>query len=406
MAAQRAFLAVQAAVDPSHVLPSRIDARRILGSAVAPPPAVVRIAVGIVTVEIRVLARHVDQARVAGLNGSVGIDHLARRVGGRGLPGGHFGFRHQQLAGQAHAVVEVPPGFAEPLPTPGVLHEIHQGRVLKPANAALRAVAGRIGVGAADPFAVRVGHADAAHAGRVACGFRKGLQGHEDPWPAGAGPAAAPILGVGAHRPIPLHQRHGVAPGMAEGGHSMASARGEGAPGDERRAVVAVGALNRLVPAFDLKPLEVRAGDEVQHPADGVRTVSGGGAVAQDLDALQSGFRQQVHIHQQLGLIGDRPRRPRQPTAVQQHQRAARPEAAQVDRGPVGAGAGAVLVGFPIRALAERQVAHEFDDARSAFREQLLTGYASDRQRRILRGARNPSAGDQNLLDFRRRFRR
>ena len=109
-------------------------------------------------------------------------------------------------------VVELPGRFAEPLPAPGVLHQIHERRVLEPANATLWTGGGDVGVRAAEALAVRIHDGDVAHSCGISGSFGEGLERDEDRGRAGAGPAAAWILRVGADGPVPFdHQQRGSA---------------------------------------------------------------------------------------------------------------------------------------------------------------------------------------------------
>ena len=72
----------------------------------------------------------------------------------------------------------------------------------------------------------------------------------------------------------------------------------------------------------------------------GIRTIDGGRAVPQDLDALDQGARHRVDIHRQRGhaVLGHRDRMWHEAAAVEQGKGATRADAAQVDRGDVAAG--------------------------------------------------------------------
>src|SRR5690606_12977876 len=98
--------------------------------------------------------------------------------------------------------------------------------------------------------------------------------------------------------------------------------------------------------------LELAAGDEVDHAADGVGAVDGGRAVAQHLDAVDRGERNRVQVHHLAGkaVRGDA-------APVEQYQRRIRALPAQVGPGHavVAAGVGrrdAAVGGQAVRAVA------------------------------------------------------
>ena len=63
---------------------------------------------------------------------------FARRVGRRCLPTRHSRLGQQQFRRQPRVGIEAPRCLAEPLPAPGVLHQVHERRVLEPTDTASR----------------------------------------------------------------------------------------------------------------------------------------------------------------------------------------------------------------------------------------------------------------------------
>ncbi|MNS61845.1 hypothetical protein D3C72_948830 [compost metagenome] len=171
-----------------------------------------------------------------------------------------------------------------------------------------------------------------------------------------------------------------------------------------------VGALGEAVLGRDGQVGHVVAQDGVDHPGHGVGAVDGGGAVAQDFQALEAGHRDGVGVvgqdrHQVLiglgrGVADDA-------AAVQQDQGVADAEAAQVDRAGVAArrvGAGGQVGGV------EGHVAHLWDGA-----QQFVAGGGGGRQDLFLAdhghgqgggdlGAANLRADDDDLIDLGRRL--
>ena len=78
----------------------------------------------------------------------------------------------------------------------------------------------------------------------------------------------------------------------------------------------------------------------VDHPGRRIRTIDGGGAVAQHLDPLDQGARHGVDVHREgrHAVLRHRDRMGHQPAAIEEGQGAAGTDAAQVDGGDVAAG--------------------------------------------------------------------
>ncbi len=84
----------------------------------------------------------------------------------------------------------------------------------------------------------------------------------------------------------------------------------------------------------------VGTGDPVvDHASGGVGSVDGGGAVTQHLDALDQGAGHGVDVHREgrHAVLGHRDRVRRHAAAVEERERAARADAAQIDGGDVAA---------------------------------------------------------------------
>jgi hypothetical protein len=153
------------------------------------------------------------------------------------------------------------------------------------------------------------------------------------------------------------------------------------------RLLVAAAVLFGLdVLARDLHAFETGLGDEVDHAADGVRTVDRGGAVAQDLDAGDRAHRDHVQVRVAVGdrLVGQAP-------SVEQHQRAVHAQAAQVD---VGARAG--VRRCEGRGLRQRH--HQVGQRGHAARGEFLGLQGGDGEGRFGGEALDAGAGDFDAL--------
>ena len=274
------------------------------------------------------------------------------------------------------ASLRVPRGFREPLTAARVLHQVVERRVLDPAKRAVGA-AHR----AADAFAVRV--ADRRRTGeRVEHGRTPG-----------PGPAAAGIVRVGANRPVAVAKPDRAAARQAERTRDVAAAASEGPSAEQADLAVAVRTVDHAVPALEGQAVEVASRDHVHHAGDRVGAVRRGAAVTQELDLLDRDHGKRVRVDDELGLVRDRARRPGKPVAVQQHKGPARPQAAQVEGRAVRTGAGTELIGFQVRAEAEREVPDHAEHRGRAFRLQVLASEDRDRLCGILGRSRNPGAG-------------
>uniref|UniRef100_A0A0N4ZJK5 Efflux RND transporter permease subunit n=1 Tax=Parastrongyloides trichosuri TaxID=131310 RepID=A0A0N4ZJK5_PARTI len=111
-------------------------------------------------------------------------------------------------------------------------------------------------------------------------------------------------------------------------GGAPAVATSAGRQREAARAARAVGFQRQVALGFKGQAFEVLAGDDVDHAGDGVRAIQRRGAVAQHFDAVDHRRRQNVQVSR-----ADRTARTggRDATTVQQHQGAARPQAAQAN---------------------------------------------------------------------------
>ena len=142
---------------------------------------------------------------------------------------------------------------------------------------------------------------------------------------------AAAVFGADAHGERALHA---VAVGHVVIGQRELRRIRRGATGDHvtqlhcARAAEVVVVLIEAVLAVDLHAFEVFLHDEVDDAGDGVRSVHGGRAAGQHFDALDHRGRNLV----QVGAAECGDAAVRHAPAVDEHQRAGRAEAAQVDR--------------------------------------------------------------------------
>ena len=370
---------------------------------------------GVAAVQVRIGGGHVHQPGIVGANGAGGIHQLVRRIGGRRAPVRHIGFANQEFHVQRDGVAQIGAGLGEPLPAAGFFDQVVERGVLEAAEAAQarcavaegfrvleRSVEG-VGLGAAEGFAIGIDDASGEQTAEAAPDWRgrPSVQGHEHGRPPDGGPPAARTVGVAQERPIPIGDGEFAARGVTRRGDEAKPTAQHAAAPDRPQLGIAVAAVDQLVAGGGLEAREIPAGDEVHHAGDGVGAVGGGGAVGQHLDALQRDGRDHVHVHQQLRLRGNGVRRPGDAPAVQQHQRTARPKAADVDSGAVRTGPGLELIRFPVRALGKRQALDEVDGRRRSFQRQGVPLQRDHRQRRVLRHAFDVRAGDDQLLNRR-----
>jgi hypothetical protein len=181
----------------------------------------------------------------------------------------------------------------------------------------------------------------------------------------------------------------GAAAVRVDGGVDVPAVDGEvaAAGGEGDALLVAAAVLFGLdVLGGDLRAFETGLGDEVDHAADGVRTVDRGGAVAQDLDAGDRAHRDHVEVGVAVGdrFVGQAP-------AVEQHQGAVHAQAAQVD---VGARAG-------VRRRQRgrlRQRHHQVGQGGHAACREFLGADGGDGQRRFGGEALDAGTGDFDAL--------
>ena len=170
-------------------------------------------------------------------------------------------------------------------------------------------------------------------------------------------------------------------------------------------------AFGGAVLAGDGPAVHVVAQHRVDHARNRVRAIDGGGAVAQDLKTLQTRNRDRVGVvgqHRNQVFIRLRRRVADDAAAVQQHQRIADAQIAQVDR----AGVAARRVGGRRQiAGVEGHVAHLRDGAQQLIARSRAGGqdlfFADDRDRQGRRdlGAANLRPDDDDLIDLADRAR-
>ena len=212
----------------------------------------------------------------------------------------------------------------------------------------------------------------------------------------GAGEAASAGIACeveGPERPVALLDVQARAVAVAGGEEDVAVI--EPLPPGDVGVVVAIRALDQGVLAIDFKTVEVAAGDEVDHPADGVGAVGRGRAVLQDLDPADSGGGDEVEVG--APALEGRRRAVRQPPAVHQGQGPGGAEAAQVDGRR--ARSAIVAVGLAEGGLGGGDRLDQLDDGGRALRLQVFLGEDVHRKGRVLRGAADEGAGDHHLLD-------
>ena len=169
-------------------------------------------------------------------------------------------------------------------------------------------------------------------------------------------PLRPPVIGVDRHRALLRNLRH-VAPGLAETGQAgtavtlVTVGKGEAAAiqvtgGQVDISPIAVGSgqtreqqvlllMGFVIAAeihLQLNAPEIAPGDEVHHPGDGVGTVQGRGTVLDHFYALQRDIGQQsmdIHVTAAAAVEAVADTAP----AVDQHQRSAVAQVAQVDAG-------------------------------------------------------------------------
>ena len=145
------------------------------------------------------------------------------------------------------------------------------------------------------------------------------------------------------------------------------------------------------------RPFHRALGDEVDHAADGVGAVDRRGAVAQHLDPLQRGHRDDVEVDR-IGEI----RVVRQPPPVEEHQGLVAAQAAQVGGG-AAAGAGTDRRRRAFRRLVHGDCVQHFLRRGQALLGEVGCADRRDRQRGLGGQAPDRGAGDLDALHRRRR---
>ena len=202
-------------------------------------------------------------------------------------------------------------------------------------------------------------------------------------------------------RYVAIERRYGeVAIGRVQLG-AMSIARGEQdvvciglvAPEQVRR-IVAVTVLERRVRALERQSLEAAPRNEVHDARDRVRAVSGCRTVLQHFDAFDRAERQQVHIDAQ-----QRDRRHRQAPAIEQHERSAAVETAQIDADRARAEQHTAGVRLADRSLRRRQRANHIEYRGAASPLDLVAIDHGDRKRRVFNCTFDIGTGHDDLLD-------
>ena len=204
------------------------------------------------------------------------------------------------------------------------------------------------------------------------------------------GPAALRVLGEGADREVALDRRQFRTMAIAAAQQQARAVIGETV--GQAGVIVAVRPVDIGVAALQLEPVEILAGDEVDHAADGVGAVGGGRAVLEDFHPANG------RLGQEVGVDEDRTRRGRHPAAVEQHQGPLGAQAAEVGAADARGLAGAELVGFTHRALHGRD---RLDQVHRRGRPLLLEFVGADdvhRQGGVLRRTGDEGAGDDHFF--------
>ena len=277
---------------------------------------------------------------------------------------------------EGRGVIDVEVELAIQLPLVFFLDEVVEADILELAEAArLRTgddVTGRIGDRAG------VGHA-AIGAGQEQAGIAEGR------------PAALRVFGVGADGEVALGGRERRTVAIA-GGQQHARAVAGVAIGDAG-VVLAVRTVDRRIASLDFQAVEVLAGDEVDHAADGVGAVGGGRAVLQHFDPADGGAGDQVGVHIDGAGRGGHA------AAVEQHQGAFGAEAPEVGAAGARRLTGAELVGFTDDALHGGDRLHQVDGRGGALLLKFVIADDVDGQGGVFRRARDERAGDDDLFN-------
>ena len=195
-----------------------------------------------------------------------------------------------------------------------------------------------------------------------------------------------------------------VALEVVKGGEPAALAPGEFAAGSEGHLEVApVAMLGDADARAQFRAAEIAPRDVVDHAGDGVRTVDGRGAVAQDVDALNAlgGELVDVGIEGRDAAVvgGDRVRR--EAPAVEEHEGVAGPDTAEVDVRIVAAGVGAAVLGFVEREIGHlRQRGEHLDRGEGIAGLDMVEAEDGDGQDLFLVESLDVRAGDGEGLEF------
>ena len=161
-------------------------------------------------------------------------------------------------------------------------------------------------------------------------------------------------------------------------------------PGERADAVVVVRPVDEFPVAGDFDPVEIAPRHEVGNARDRVGPVGRGCPVLEHFDPVEREERDQVGVGRTVTrLCGE-------PAAIEQHQRALAPEAAQVDRTHTLAAARAVLVRIAEHGADGRQALDEFERTIDPARVQLCLAEDIDRLRPVFALAANVGAGDDD----------
>ena len=205
--------------------------------------------------------------------------------------------------------------------------------------------------------------------------------------------AALGVGGEGTHRPVEVAQAH-FAPTLILSCCGYVPAVIAATPYDAG-LVLAIGFFESLTGNAGLDTFEVFPGDEVHDPGNGVRAVERRCAILEDLKAADSDAGNCADIYADVGVC-------HVATSVDQHQRAGRAEATQVNGVDafVTLTAGTVeLVGFGQVTVRNIEVSYHLSDGGISNIHEVLLANHIDGQGRVLRGATDKGAGDYHLFD-------
>ena len=163
---------------------------------------------------------------------------------------------------------------------------------------------------------------------------------------------------------------------------------------EQVRPIVAVAVFDRRVRAVDRQALEAAPRDEVDDAGNGVRAIRGRGAVLQHFDSLDRAERQQIRIDAQ-----QRNRRYRQAPAVEQHERPAAVEAAQVDADSACSKQHTAGVPLADRSLRCRQRTNDIEYRERPLTLELFAVEYRDRQCGVFHCASDIGARHDDLFD-------